>query len=101
MFLLYFMKTVTKARLEKYFTLTAEAMKKAKLVKGLSVKDKKTAENFKDFCERYYNDAKYFEKKGDYVTAFAALNYAHAWLDAGAIQGFFDVKGENRLFTVD
>lgn len=95
------MKQITEEKLKKYFDVTGEALKKAKLVKNLSEKEKKIALQFKDFCKRYYDDAKYFKDKGDYVTAFAALNYAHAWLDAGAIQGFFDVKGENRLFTVD
>ena len=42
-----------------------------------------------------------FAKKGDLVTAFAALNYAHGWLDAGARLGFFDVGKDNVLFTVD
>ena len=42
-----------------------------------------------------------FKKKGDYVTAFAALNYAHGWLDAGARLGIFDVDGDSTLFTVD
>jgi hypothetical protein len=35
------------------------------------------------------------------VTAFAALNYAHGWLDAGARLGLFDVGKDNVLFTVD
>ena len=34
------------------------------------------------------------------VNAFAALNYAHGWLDSGARIGLFDVK-DSRLFTVD
>ena len=46
-------------------------------------------------------DAKYFRDKNDYVNALAALSYAHAWLDAGARIGLFDVKGDNELFTVD
>jgi uncharacterized protein len=52
-------------------------------------------------ASRYYEDAKFFEKKGDIVTAFAALNYAHGWLDAGARLGLFDVGHDSRLFTVD
>ena len=38
---------------------------------------------------------------GDIVTAFAALNYAHGWLDAGARIGLFDVGHDSELFTVD
>ena len=47
-----------------------------------------------------FEDAKHFKEKGDFVTAFAALNYAHGFLDAGARLGVFDVK-DNKLFAVD
>jgi hypothetical protein len=52
-------------------------------------------------AQRYYADAQHFAEKGDTVTAFAALNYAHGWLDAGARLGLFDVGRDNVLFTVD
>lgn len=55
---------------------------------------------FLDMASRYYSDAHHFHSKGDVVTAFAALNYAHGWLDAGARAGFFLVKN-NELFVVD
>ena len=51
-------------------------------------------------AERYYSDAKHFAEKGDKVTAFAALNYAHGWLDAGARLGLFDVGEDDSLFTL-
>lgn len=53
-----------------------------------------------DMAQRYFDDARHFEEKGDLITAFAALNYAHGWLDVGARLGLFDVK-DNRLFMVD
>ncbi|MEK6857726.1 MAG: DUF357 domain-containing protein, partial [Nanoarchaeota archaeon] len=62
---------------------------------------KKNAEDFLDMAQRYFSDAKHFRDKGDVVTAFAALNYAHGWLDAGARLGFFDVEHDSELFTVD
>jgi hypothetical protein len=68
--------------------------------KGLDAKRKKQAEDALDMAERYYSDAQHFRKKGDIVTAFAALNYAHGWLDCGARLGLFKVK-DSRLFTVD
>ena len=59
------------------------------------------AEDFFDMASRYFSDAKYFyEEKKDLVLAFAAINYAHGWLDAGARIGLFKVK-DNSLFTVD
>lgn len=54
-----------------------------------------------DMAQRYFDDAGHFREKGDVVTAFAALNYAHGWLDAGARLGLFDVGHDNELFTVD
>ncbi len=54
-----------------------------------------------DMARRYFEDAKHFKDKGDWVTAFAALNYAHGWLDAGARLGLFDVGHDSELFTVD
>ncbi|MFC1769152.1 DUF357 domain-containing protein [Nanoarchaeota archaeon] len=93
---------VSESKIKKYFDLTGEALKKVNLVAGKHTLDfKEKGEDFLDMAKRYYEDAKYFEKKGDRVTAFAALNYAHGWLDAGARLGLFDVGGDNRLFTVD
>ena len=57
--------------------------------------------DFLDMAQRYYDDAKYYYEKDDLVTAFASLNYAHGWLDAGARLGVFDVDGDNELFVVD
>ena len=91
--------TITKERLEKYFALTGEALQKVK--SALDNSRKATAEDFLDMAQRYYDDARFFvDKKEDMVLAFAALNYAHGWLDAGARIGLFKVK-DNRLFTVE
>jgi len=50
--------------------------------------------------QRYIKDAYHFYEKKDFVNAFAALNYAHGWLDCGARIGIFDVH-DSELFTVD
>ena len=84
-------------KLAKYFELTSKALKKVKIVE----KHKKAAEDFLDLSQRYFDDAKYFEKKGDLVNAYGAVVYAHAFLDAGARLGFFDVGKDNELFMVD
>ena len=90
---------ITEEKLAKYFKITGEALEMAKKApKDEANLDK--AEDFLDMAERYYNDAKHFEAQGHIVNAFAALNYAHGWLDAGARAGFFKVK-DSRLFTVD
>ena len=95
------MKQVTDKKLDKYFDVTGRAIKKVKLQKKCKVNCEAAAKDFFDMAKRYYSDAKHFRKKGEYVTAFAALNYAHGWLDAGARLGLFDVDGDSELFTVD
>ena len=40
-----------------------------------------------------------FEENKDFVNAFAALNYAHGWLDSGVRLDIFEVK-DDKLFTV-
>lgn len=92
---------VTEAILNKNLDITEKALKVAKLNKNLSDEQIKIATQFRDFCARYLGDAKHFKKEGNYVNAIRAVNYAHAWLDAGAIMGLFDVKGRNDLFTTD
>jgi hypothetical protein len=92
------MKEITREKLEKYFAITKEALDK---VRGnFDPARKKDAADFYDMASRYYSDAQHFLSKGDYVNAFAAVNYAHGWLDAGARIGLFLVK-DSRLFTVD
>ncbi len=93
--------TITQQKLDKYFDVTSRALKKAKIDGEKKIEWKKSAEDFLDMAQRYFSDAKHFREKGDIVTSFAALNYAHGWLDAGARLGFFDVEHDNELFTVD
>ena len=95
------MKELTTQKLEKYFDVTGRALKKVKIASEKKIEWKKSALDFLDMAQRYYSDAKHYYKKGDYVTAFAALNYAHGWLDAGARLGLFDVDHDSELFTVD
>jgi hypothetical protein len=39
-------------------------------------------------AKRYYEDTKYYLEKGDYVTAFGCINYAH-----GLIDGIRNIRG--------
>ena len=90
---------ITKNKLEHYFDLTGKALKMAKKSGNrTSLSDER--DDFLDMIQRYYDDARHFDEKGDIVNAFAALSYAHGWLDAGARLGIFDVH-DSRLFTVD
>ncbi len=58
------------------------------------------AADFLSMAKAYYDDATYFSSHGDEANALAAVNYAHGWLDAGARLGFFDVGGDDQLFTL-
>ena len=77
---------------EKAIALAEKSNNKAKLIRE--------REDCLDMIRRYFSDALHFKDKGDLVNAFAALNYAHGWLDACARVGIFDVH-DNKLFTVD
>ncbi len=93
--------TIPLKKLEKYFEITGKALKKVKIVHKKGTKEHEQAHDFLDMATRYYEDAKHFYKeKQDMVLAFAALNYAHGWLDAGARIKLFDVH-DSTLFTVD
>ena len=91
------MKTITKQKLEKYFNLTSTALKIAKksIIKG----KENYAKEIINMVTNYLSDAKHFEKKHDWVNAFAALNYAHGWLDSGVRLNIFKVE-DNKLFTI-
>jgi hypothetical protein len=90
-------KTITKQKLEKYFNLTSKALKKAE--KNIIKEKGKHAKEIIDMVKNYLSDAKHFEKNSDFVNAFAAINYAHGWLDSGVRLDIFDVD-DDKLFTV-
>jgi uncharacterized protein len=88
---------ITKEKLKKYCNLTERALEKVKnsVIRG----KEKEAKEIIDMVSNYFSDAKYFEKKQDFVNAFAAINYSHGWLDAGVRLGIFNVK-DKELFTI-
>ena len=92
---------VTEERLNQYFSITKKALELAELAPPKSTHLHKAGKDFLDMANRYYTDAQDYKEKGKWVTAFAALNYAHGWLDAGARLGLFDVQHNSQLFTVD
>lgn len=93
------MQEVTIEKVKRYFEVTEKALAAAKKSKDRLGMPEARAD-FLDMIERYVSDAHHFESKKDLVNAFAALNYAHGWLDAGARIGLFDVH-DSKLFTVD
>ena len=89
---------ITNEKIEKYKRLTKTALEKAKesIIKG----KESHAKEIIQMVSNYLSDAEHFEKKGDFVNAFAALNYSHGWLDAGVRLDVFDVD-DDKLFTVN
>ena len=88
---------ITKEKFERYLILTTKALEEIEknVVKGKS----KQAKEIIEMASNYLSDAKYFKDKGDIVNSFAALNYAHGWIDSGVRLGIFNVH-DNKLFTV-
>jgi len=88
---------ITKEKLKKYFEITEKALEKArkKIIKG-KVSE---AHEIINMVENYLSDARHFEKQNNLVDAFAAINYAHGWLDSGVRLEIFNVR-DNKLFTI-
>ena len=91
---------ITEERMDRYLSITKEALDKLKISVPERSFGKKMADDFLNMATSYYNDAVYFKKVGDLVNAFASVNYAHGWIDCGARIGLFDVGGDDRLFTL-
>ena len=85
-------------RLEKYFSISEQALAQAQ--KAINPNKKEEAKKILEMVSCYLSDARHFEKKLDYVNAFAAINYAHGWLDSGARLGIFKVT-DSKLFTIE
>ena len=80
--------------------VTRRALEKVKVIAPEKSYARRIAEDFLKMARSYYEDATHFTANGDLVNAFAAVNYAHGWLDAGARLGVFDAGGNDRLFTL-
>ena len=88
---------ITKEKIRNYKELTVNALNMAKksIIKGKESEAKEITE----MVSNYLSDSGYFEKTGDFINAFAAINYAHGWLDSGVRLGIFDVL-DDKLFTI-
>ena len=91
---------ITEEKIAKYLDTTKRALDKLKVAAPPRSFNRKMADSFLEMANAYYSDAKHFRDKGDYVNAFACVNYAHGWLDAGARIGLFEVGEDDRLFTL-
>ena len=92
--------TITEAKIDRYLDITKRALDKLRVVTPERSFSKRMADDFLNMATSYYNDAKHFRDNGDFVTAFAAVNYAHGWIDCGARIGLWDVGQDDQLFTL-
>ncbi|RZD37978.1 MAG: DUF357 domain-containing protein [Methanobacteriota archaeon] len=80
--------------------LTAKALEKVSIIAEPGTEDHTKAEDILGMVNAYYSDAKYFLDDGRGDDAFAAINYAHGWIDCGVRLGYLDGKGDWKLFTL-
>ena len=91
---------ITDEKIDRYLDITGRALAKLRVVTPERSFSKRLADDFLNMANSYYSDAKHFRSNGDLVTAFAAVNYAHGWIDCGARIGLWDVDGDDQLFTL-
>jgi hypothetical protein len=91
---------ITAKRMDDYLAKTERALAKLRVAPPERSFNRKMADDFLEMASAYFSDAKHFHEKGDFVNAFACVNYAHGWLDCGARIGLFDVGGDDQLFTL-
>lgn len=91
---------VSKDRVEDYLDKTKRALEKIEIIAPEKTYTMKIAKDFIEMAESYYSDAVHFYENGEIDDAFACVNYAHGWLDAGARLGLFDTGGDDQLFTL-
>ena len=100
--------TITTAKLDKYFSVTSRALEQVKT--ALNADRKKEAAEVLDMAQRYYDDAHFFLKKGDAVTAKKVSQYllpryqqggrkVHAALVYGTEHASLETKLQNQDLT--
>ena len=92
--------TVTLERINKYLDLTAKAVEKVSIIADEGTEDYGKAEDILGMVNAYHSDANFFLSEGRGDDAFAAVNYAHGWIDCGVRLGYLDGKGDWQLFTL-
>lgn len=94
------MNQISEEKVLKYLDTTRRALEKLVIAAPERSFNRRLAEDFLNMATSYYEDARHFREIGDLVNAFAAVNYAHGWLDCGARIGLFDVGQDDKLFTL-
>jgi len=85
----------------RYGELLTEALEAATIAPPEGTPMAEAAADCYEMASSYLEDGTHFRERGDLVNALASFSYGHAWLDAGARIGLFDVPTEGHLFTVE
>ncbi len=93
-------REISEEILEHYISITRKALDKVRIAAPENSHLYPVAHDFLNMAHSYFQDALHFRKIGDYPRALGAVYYAHAWLDAGARLGLFDVGNDHNLFTL-
>lgn len=83
----------------RYERLLAQALEEATITPPEETPLGESATECREMARSYLEDGRHFREQGDAVNALAAFSYGHAWLDAGARIGVFDVPTDGYLFT--
>ncbi len=79
---------MSKKKYELCLRITSEARKALEVVQQNQV-----SETYLQFADDYITDANHYAEKGDYATALEAIAYAHGFIDAGVLAGYFKIEG--------
>jgi hypothetical protein len=85
---------------DRYERLLSEALDDAELAVPETTPLGGAAAEYEEMARSYLEDGRHFRENDDRVNALASFSYGHAWLDAGARLGLFDVPEEGHLFTI-
>ncbi len=86
-------------KVKRYKVLLGAALEKARLAPIDRSHMYTVAIDYRTMATSYYNDGLHFMENDDPVNALVCFSYGHAWLDAGARLGLFDVD-DDVLFTI-
>ncbi|PSQ43503.1 DUF357 domain-containing protein [Halobacteriales archaeon SW_7_68_16] len=86
-------------KVDRYERLLAEAVDAAERTAPANTPLDEAATECAEMAASYLDDGRHFRAADDPVNALAAFSYGHAWLDAGARIGLFDVPTDGHLFT--
>lgn len=87
-------------KMNRYEGLLDEALDEAEIQAPAGTHLGDAAVEYVEMARSYLEDGRHFREQDDPVNALAAFSYGHAWMDAGARIGLFEVPESGHLFTV-